>query len=164
MDKNHNEILICLHASYTHTLSLSLSLLHSLKQFQTHLNICTTDSSYFKVKKKKRHTLLLEITIVPQRGFKIGMYYFSAVMDSQNKYIHRTISIPYTPIWWTDFMLLCNADKHFISLSLFFFLVAKHYDLPKNIQGSFHGKLHNLLTVLMFWVAQYDLLTEFKII
>lgn len=45
-----------------------------------------------------------------------------------------------------------------------FFFVAKHYDLPKNIQRSFSGKLHNLLTVSLFLVAQYDLWTEFKVI
>lgn len=157
-----NSLPLSLTHSHTHTF------LHSLKQLRTHLNICTTDSSYFKAKKDILYFLKLN-NYTPTEGFLNCHVLFLSCHGHQNKYIHRTISIHYAPIWWTDFMVLCNADKHFISLLCFFFslllfFVAKHYDLPKNIQRSFSGKLHNLLTVLLFLVAQYDLWTEFKVI
>lgn len=67
-------------------------------------------------------------------------------------------------ILWFSAMQTNISFLFFVFFFLLLFFVAKHYDLPKNIQRSFSGKLHNLLAVLLFLVAQYDLWTEFKVI
>lgn len=130
-DKDHNEMLACMHPYLATDKSRNLLGTGSNSLPPTHLFSHTHIPAqpkaasnafkyvYYWLKLFKNYN---KIAILPQRHFKIGMYYFSAVMDSQNKYIHRIISIPYAPVWWTHFMLLCNADKHFISLSQFFSL------------------------------------------